>query len=1074
MNIERLTNYDFPEDMIAGWRKLGMNELQPIQAQAILKYKLFNGNSMIVSAPTSSGKTFVGELAAVHQSIDKKKTAFLVPLKAIAEEKFHTFQQMYTSAGIKVVISTRDHKEFDADIENGKFDIAILVYEKFFQLLNSNKGFLSSLGLVVIDELQMLADYSRGTTLEMILTHLRMQRSRLGFQIVGLSAVLGNHRLVNEWLGIDLLHSERRPVELRIGYLYKGVFHFKSMNDHSTGEEMILARPPQERDAVLYSAVAHFSELGEQTLLFLKDKNSVRNIASALAGWVTAPPAEEALAELENLEETHSRDELAVLLQHGVAIHHADMTSEERELVERHYRNRSIQVLVSTTTLAMGVNLPTKNVFIELQQWRYDPKYKKLDTVDLPKGEFENMGGRAGRFQLEDDFGRAIALADSIVEREQIKRFYLEGDLEEIKPNLWRSSMATTVLGVVSLLGGGSIQQIKDYLQNSLSWHVHQANEYERKELGYELEAAINYCIAAEVVIANQDDRLTLTEFGVAVAGMGIRVETANTLKKWLTNRSDLPINSIEAFLFSILTMDGQEGFLNFSTSEFRQYGDRYLRNVTEQIGSHGKSLFEQICENTLDSYNRAKSCKTALMLSDYIGSLSNKELEKRYQAYFGTIRRVAEQISWVLSSAAELAKTLQCPAEWQKSLVQCAMQIQHGISEDGLFLAQLKIPRLGRERIRKLVNDGITNEKHVVEAGFEYLAKLVTKPVAQSLMDYFERNQDQTRSDNSSKQKAGGELSASNVQSNGGTGIIVNNNHGTIVIHQSAEPVLPSGDINSNGEDLSALPLTTWQQEVTQRLERLPAPELRELYNEVRVMRHNRIQPARDTARSAKTVQQLSDAAIKLQGEYRSFQQFLLEHFHAVLLQNLDLEFAVIAKPRKAMESVRTSFQALIDIITQAVNRLGNLLNKFKTSPEELLLEAITICKPVMNGTAIDTSGLAPDVDRVESIFARQGVIEAFSNLLRNAEASLASVKQPKVILTSRISDERTIIGIQDNGQGIPSTKQSQIFKDGFSTKGSDGFGLAHVKQTVEAHGGSVTLVSSKPRQGTMFEVVL
>lgn len=63
MNIERLTNYDFPEDMIAGWRKLGMNELQPIQAQAILKYKLFNGNSMIVSAPTSSGKTFVGELA---------------------------------------------------------------------------------------------------------------------------------------------------------------------------------------------------------------------------------------------------------------------------------------------------------------------------------------------------------------------------------------------------------------------------------------------------------------------------------------------------------------------------------------------------------------------------------------------------------------------------------------------------------------------------------------------------------------------------------------------------------------------------------------------------------------------------------------------------------------------------------------------------------------------------------------------------------------------------------------------------------------------------------------------------
>ncbi len=204
MQIERLGNYDFPEDMIATWKQMGIAVLQPIQEQAVQRYKLFEGNSMIVSAPTSSGKTFVGELAAVYQAIHERKTAFLVPLKAIAEEKFKTFRQMYEPSGIRVVVSNRDHKEYDTDIETGNFDIAIIVFEKFFQLLNSNKNFLGSLGLVVIDELQMLADHTRGTNLELILTHLRMQHKG-SFQIVGLSAVLGNHGLVNQWLGIVLM-----------------------------------------------------------------------------------------------------------------------------------------------------------------------------------------------------------------------------------------------------------------------------------------------------------------------------------------------------------------------------------------------------------------------------------------------------------------------------------------------------------------------------------------------------------------------------------------------------------------------------------------------------------------------------------------------------------------------------------------------------------------------------------------------------------------------------------------------------------------------------------------------------
>jgi len=1071
MQITQLSRYDFPEDMIANWRKLGIQTLQPIQVQAIQKHKLFDGNSMIVSAPTSSGKTFIGELAAVYQAINKKKTAFLVPLKAIAEEKFQTFRQMYSSSGIKVVISTRDHKEYDSDIENGKFDIAIIVYEKFFQLLNCNKTFLNKLGLVVVDELQMLADISRGPTLEMILTHLRMQREQLGFQLVGLSAVLGNHRLVNEWLDIDLLHYERRPVELRIGYLYQGVFHYRTMNSPGTGDETILKRPPEDRAEVLYAAVTKFSEDGEQSLLFLKDKNSVRGVAKALIQWINAPSATDAIAELETLEETHSRDELMELLQHGIALHHADLTIEERELVERHYRNRSILVLVSTSTLAMGVNLPTRNVFIELQQWRYDPKFKKLDTVDLSKGEFENMGGRAGRYQLEDEFGRAIALAHSIVEREQIRRFYLEGELEEVKPNLWRSSMATTVLGVVSLLGGGSTEQIKSYLRNSLSWHVHEKDAQQQEELNQELDCGLNYCLRAGVVSGTTGEKLTLTEFGTTVVSMGIRVETAHVIKQWLSQRDDQAISCMEAVLFALLTADGQEGYVNFSTSEYHYHGYEYTMRVTEQIGSNGMAIFDSVCSNNIDQYNRAKTCKSALLLNDYIGSSTNKELEKRYQIYLGAIRRMAEQIAWVLSSAAELAKTLGYPNSWRKSLDQIAMQVQYGVPNAGIALAQLQIPRLGRERIRKLVAAGLTEPQQILEAGAAVLAKYVTKPVATSLLAWCKHRTQAVELETALSDTTDTNTSSVSIENKGHHNVVVGVNHGTIIMNprentqvKKAEPPV----------DLSTLPLTSWKREVSQRLESLTPEALEQLYEETRATRHDRIRAACNELKAMTSIADATRRIKQLKDEYVAFTTLLNDTLHAIVIPSFISDFTSLLRSRASFDTVRNRALAVFDSILVPLNGLIKLLESFRVSPEELLLEAVQRSRPVLNGTNIDSDGLLDELQRTERFLPKQQLVEAFGNLLRNAGDSLHNTDDPIIVLSSRIESNQTCLTIRDNGCGISPEQHESIFNNGFSTKDTEGFGLARVKHTLQSLGGDVRLVESEPNVGTTFEVVL
>jgi replicative superfamily II helicase len=130
-----------------------------------------------------------------------------------------------------------------------------------------------------------------------------------------------------------------------------------------------------------------------------------------IAGEIGLKCAESAILDLQDAEPTESIEALFQVLEHGVAFHHADLTPEERSIVERHFRSGEIKVLISTTTLAMGVNLPTHNVIIELEKWTTYLRDRRPRVTRMPRSEFENMGGRAGGYQLEEESGRAITIA---------------------------------------------------------------------------------------------------------------------------------------------------------------------------------------------------------------------------------------------------------------------------------------------------------------------------------------------------------------------------------------------------------------------------------------------------------------------------------------------------------------------------------------------------------------------------------------------------------------------------------------------------------------------------------------
>src|SRR5680860_359944 len=116
-----------------------------------------SNNNLLVLAPTSSGKTFIGEMAAITQAIHKKKAIYLVPLRSLAEEKYRHFKKLYGGADCKIdiLVSSRDRREDDRKIVKGEYQIAVMIYEKFNYFLLKYPQFLKDVSLIIIDELQM-------------------------------------------------------------------------------------------------------------------------------------------------------------------------------------------------------------------------------------------------------------------------------------------------------------------------------------------------------------------------------------------------------------------------------------------------------------------------------------------------------------------------------------------------------------------------------------------------------------------------------------------------------------------------------------------------------------------------------------------------------------------------------------------------------------------------------------------------------------------------------------------------------------------------------------------------------
>src|SRR5438046_8043112 len=212
----------------------GIEELYPPQVDAIGPALL--GENLVLAIPTASGKSLVAYLAILASVLRKGKALYIVPLRALAAEKYEDLKE-FESLGIKVGISVGDYDSVDPTLE--KFDVIVATSERADSLLRHRTNWLQQLSVVVADEVHLINDADRGPTLEVTLAKLRQVNPKA--QVLALSATIKNSDQLAKWLEAEHVKSGWRPVPLQEGVYHDGLIHFvdKTVTEIKAGEDGI-------------------------------------------------------------------------------------------------------------------------------------------------------------------------------------------------------------------------------------------------------------------------------------------------------------------------------------------------------------------------------------------------------------------------------------------------------------------------------------------------------------------------------------------------------------------------------------------------------------------------------------------------------------------------------------------------------------------------------------------------------------------------------------------------------------------------------------------------------------------
>nr|XP_033330017.1 DNA polymerase theta isoform X2 [Megalopta genalis] len=711
----KLASWGLPPNILQKYEARGIKEMFTWQLECLSNHKVIEEKrNLVYSAPTSAGKTLVAEILMIKTVLERrKKVIFILPFISVVREKMYYFQDLLSDSGIRV------DGFMGGLVPRGGFattQIAIATIEKANSLINRlmEENELINLGAVVIDELHLVGDPNRGYLLELLLTKLKYMTLRdenINIQLIGMSATLPNLTLLAEWLNAELYKTDFRPIPLNEQCkINKNIYDNKLCLIRTL---MPMPELTMDIDDIFHLCIETISD-GHSVLIFCTTKNWCEKLAEQIAAafyklgrentslGTTLRQQLDATLISETLEQlkrspTGLDNVLKRTVSFGIAFHHAGLTMDERDIIEGSFRSGSLRVLVATSTLSSGVNLPARRVIIR------SPMFggRLLDSLT-----YKQMIGRAGRMG-KDTAGESILMCKP--NEQKAAELLLSANLKPIMSCLKDST--PLIRALLEAIASEVVHTPLDLELYTKCTLIHLCNEDITENPSNE---AIQFLVDNEFLLlqkTEEEHRWVATAFGKACLAASIPPRDGLFLLEELQKARrcfalDTELHVI--YLVTPLSSGNQIGSIDWmiylelwkmlSESE-RRVGqlvgveERFLASAVRGIVRPGKSL------------NIHKRFYTALALHDLVREVPLNAVCKKYGCCRGVLQSLQQSAATFAGMVTQFCKQLSWDC-MELLVSQFQARLQFGVCRELLDL--LRLSMLNGLRARSLYKQGI------------------------------------------------------------------------------------------------------------------------------------------------------------------------------------------------------------------------------------------------------------------------------------------------------------------------------------------------------------------------------
>lgn len=471
-------------------------DLWPSQIEAATR-AADQSDDLVVSLPTSAGKTRIAELCILRCLAGGKRVVFITPLRALSAQTETTLQSTFGPLGktISALYGSIGVSGFDEDAIRER-DIVVATPEKLDFALRNDPSLLDDVGLLVFDEGHMIGLNEREVRYEVQIQRLLRRADAHDRRIVCLSAILPDGDQLDDfagWLRRDhpggLIKHDWRPTRLRFGEVVWSSpcarLNLRVGDERPWVQRFLVGAappnwvPPKRRRTKLFpcdqrelclATAWRLVEDGQTVLIFCPERRSVEPFADvivdlhergALNSLLEADPI--VLNTAIALGEEWLGPDSAILkcLRLGVALHHGALPTAYRKEIERLLRDNVLKVTISSPTLSQGLNLSATAVVMH-------SLHRFGERIDI--SEFKNVIGRAGRAYVDVEGIVLFPMLDDIAK----KRRNWEALINDLGARNMESGLVQLVAALLSRMRariGGELSQLVEYVvNNAAAW----------------------------------------------------------------------------------------------------------------------------------------------------------------------------------------------------------------------------------------------------------------------------------------------------------------------------------------------------------------------------------------------------------------------------------------------------------------------------------------------------------------------------------------------------------------------------------------------------------------------------